>query len=82
MMCVKLDVKQWVISNRHILLDSALMPHGTPCDAKIFGCDDAFLGGTKEFDECGVCGGDGSTCDVIQGTFTDIPGEGNLFRDI
>lgn len=82
-----------------------LMPHGTPCDAKvikymdfmsspwprkkgltpiclegycrIFGCDDAFLGGTKEFDECGVCDGDGSTCDVIQGTFTGIPGEGN-----
>nr|XP_034327089.1 A disintegrin and metalloproteinase with thrombospondin motifs 6-like isoform X2 [Crassostrea gigas] len=82
-----------------------LMPHGTPCDAKvikymdfmsspwprkkgltpiclegycrIFGCDDALLGGTKEFDECGVCGGDGSTCDVIQGTFTGIPGEGN-----
>nr|XP_034327097.1 A disintegrin and metalloproteinase with thrombospondin motifs 6-like isoform X3 [Crassostrea gigas] len=44
---------------------------------RIFGCDDAFLGGTKEFDECGVCGGDGSTCDVIQGTFTGIPGEGN-----
>uniref|UniRef100_A0A8W8IXW3 ADAMTS cysteine-rich domain-containing protein n=1 Tax=Magallana gigas TaxID=29159 RepID=A0A8W8IXW3_MAGGI len=52
------------------------------CNPEIFGCDDAFLGGTKEFDECGVCGGDGSTCDVIQGTFTSIPGEGDLFRDM
>uniref|UniRef100_A0A8W8J049 EGF-like domain-containing protein n=1 Tax=Magallana gigas TaxID=29159 RepID=A0A8W8J049_MAGGI len=58
-----------------------LMPHGTPCDAKIFGCDDALLGGTKEFDECGVCGGDGSTCDVIQGTFTGIPGEEMYDKD-
>uniref|UniRef100_A0A8W8IWI5 Peptidase M12B domain-containing protein n=1 Tax=Magallana gigas TaxID=29159 RepID=A0A8W8IWI5_MAGGI len=58
-----------------------LMPHGSPCDAKIFGCDDAFLGGTKEFDECGVCGGDRSTCDVIQGTFTGIPGEEMYDKD-
>lgn len=49
---------------------------------QIFGCDDVFLGGIKEFDECGVCGGDGFICDVIQGIFMGIFGEGNLFCDI
>lgn len=35
-------------------------------------------GGT--FDECGVCNGDGMSCDVVEGTFTELSTAGMTFR--
>jgi len=32
------------------------------------GCDGVF-GSSKEFDICGVCGGDGTKCDIVEGVF-------------
>uniref|UniRef100_A0A8C5WIS1 ADAMTS like 4 n=1 Tax=Leptobrachium leishanense TaxID=445787 RepID=A0A8C5WIS1_9ANUR len=54
---------------------------GTPCDAGSSdicvggqclspGCD-GILGSNSTLDTCGVCGGDGSTCKYITGTFKD-----------
>ena len=31
----------------------------------------------KEFDNCGVCGGDGSSCDLKVGTIKKTPEKGN-----
>eukprot|EP00058_Branchiostoma_floridae_P014215 XP_002599703.1 hypothetical protein BRAFLDRAFT_70383 [Branchiostoma floridae] len=56
------------------------VPDGMPCSTKDssicvkgsckqVGCDGEF-GSSAEFDTCGVCNGDGSTCSVIEGTFT------------
>ncbi|KAM4690470.1 ADAMTS-like protein 4 [Rhinophrynus dorsalis] len=58
---------------------------GTPCEAGSFdvcvdgqclspGCD-GILGSNSTLDTCGVCGGDGSTCKFITGTFkeTNVP---------
>ncbi|XP_048745009.2 A disintegrin and metalloproteinase with thrombospondin motifs 1-like [Ostrea edulis] len=42
---------------------------------KKFGCDGVLNGGT--FDECGVCNGDGSSCDVVKGTFTELSTKGS-----
>ena len=41
---------------------------------KLFGCDGFMNGGT--FDGCGVCNGDDSSCDVIEGTFTELSTRG------
>lgn len=35
---------------------------------KLFGCDGVLLSG-KVQDECGVCGGDGSSCTLTSDTF-------------
>ncbi|XP_035676742.1 ADAMTS-like protein 2 [Branchiostoma floridae] len=46
--------------------DSSICVKGS---CKQVGCDGEF-GSSAEFDTCGVCNGDGSTCSVIEGTFT------------
>lgn len=48
------------------------------CKLKLFGCDGVMNGGT--FDECGVCNGDGMSCDVVEGTFTELSTAGMTFR--
>ncbi|XP_061192824.1 A disintegrin and metalloproteinase with thrombospondin motifs 18-like [Saccostrea echinata] len=42
---------------------------------QLFGCDGVFNGGT--FDGCGVCNGDETTCDVVEGTFTELSTRGS-----
>nr|XP_022286304.1 A disintegrin and metalloproteinase with thrombospondin motifs 4-like [Crassostrea virginica] len=42
---------------------------------QLFGCDGLMNGGT--FDGCGVCNGDDSSCDVIEGTFTELSTRGS-----
>lgn len=42
---------------------------------QLFGCDGVMNGGT--FDECGVCNGDGMSCDVVEGTFTELSTAGS-----
>ncbi|XP_048744997.1 A disintegrin and metalloproteinase with thrombospondin motifs 6-like [Ostrea edulis] len=42
---------------------------------KKFGCDGVLNGGT--FDKCGVCNGDGTSCDVVEGTFTELSTTGS-----
>ncbi|XP_078576516.1 A disintegrin and metalloproteinase with thrombospondin motifs 3-like isoform X1 [Branchiostoma floridae x Branchiostoma japonicum] len=44
------------------------------------GCDRK-LQSTKEFDNCGVCDGDGSRCKTIKGTFDKPPRPGNTIPD-
>ncbi|KAL3848174.1 hypothetical protein ACJMK2_019048, partial [Sinanodonta woodiana] len=41
-----------------------------------FGCDNSNVN-MKQYDGCGVCGGDNSTCDVYEGLFTDPTTQGN-----
>lgn len=36
----------------------------------------------KEFDNCGVCGGDGSSCDLKVGTIKKTPEKGNYVSPI
>lgn len=43
---------------------------------KRFGCDDKFNGMT--YDECGVCGGDNSTCTVVSQVFTQTQSKGEV----
>ncbi|XP_055956909.1 A disintegrin and metalloproteinase with thrombospondin motifs 5 [Patella vulgata] len=42
-----------------------------------FGCDGILVAeGGAYYDECGVCGGDGTTCDAVTGSFTEPGSKG------
>ncbi|XP_072017601.1 ADAMTS-like protein 2 [Amphiura filiformis] len=79
------SVMCFAVNNRsRIELLSDIVPDGTQCfgsagttqyqgvcfdrQCLVVGCD-RLLNSTKTYDQCGVCGGDGSTCQTISGTF-------------
>ena len=41
------------------------------------GCDNRLLSKIR-YDACGVCGGNGSSCNIIEGEFTQMSGKGTI----
>ncbi|XP_050392915.1 A disintegrin and metalloproteinase with thrombospondin motifs 2 isoform X1 [Patella vulgata] len=66
---------------------------GTPCTyghsdnlcihgkCTIVGCD-GIINSTKASDQCGVCGGDGSQCKTVSGSYNNVPKAGDAYEQV
>eukprot|EP00794_Sanderia_malayensis_P012673 gene12673-13974_t len=74
--CLSRNKKQFVLDK--VVLDGTRCYNNRSHDicisgkCEVFGCDNV-LGSTKVLDDCNVCGGDGSTCNAVEGTKDIVP---------
>ncbi|ESO87439.1 hypothetical protein LOTGIDRAFT_127898 [Lottia gigantea] len=79
--------------SREILTIDIDVEDGTPCTysdtddicvhgkCMIVGCD-SIINSTKSNDRCGVCGGDGSQCKTVSGSFNKTPTAGDEYEQV